>query len=99
MWLSLLLSRAGERYRQNETFYQSPAKTTAAEAEGILIQIGLKMFLGQTMILSPNISIGNEGMAEESGNIMLIALKSAHIRVGFVTNIRNVFWQITGMDR
>ena len=58
MWLSLLLSRAGERYRQNETFYQSPAKTTAAEAEGILIQIGLKVFHGQTMIGTQNKCLG-----------------------------------------
>ena len=38
-------------------------------------------------------------MVEESGNFIFIALKSTHIRIDFVTNIRNIFWQIAGMDR
>ena len=34
----------------NQTFNQRRAKTAAAEAERILIQIGLEVFLGQVMI-------------------------------------------------
>ena len=50
------------------------------------------------ILLSPNASIGNEGMVEKSGNLIFIALKRTHIRIGFVTNIRNIFGQITSMD-
>ena len=58
MWLSLLLSRAGEGYRQSQTFRQGSAKVTAAEAERVLIQIGLKVFLGQAMIGAQNKYLG-----------------------------------------
>lgn len=50
LWLSLLISQTRKRYRQSQTLQQGRAKVAAAEAEGKLVQIGLEVFLGQTMI-------------------------------------------------
>lgn len=50
MWLSLLISQARKRYRQGQTLQEDRAKIAAAEAEGILVQIGFEVFFGQAMI-------------------------------------------------
>lgn len=50
MWLSLLISQMRKRYGQCEMPQQGRAKVAAGETEGILVQIGLEVFLGQTMI-------------------------------------------------
>ena len=42
----------------DQALNQRPAKTAAAEPESILIQIGLKIFLGQAMIGAQNKCLG-----------------------------------------
>ena len=58
MWLSLLFSRARKRNGQGQALQQSTAKVTAVETEGILIQIGLEIFLGQAMVGAQNKRLG-----------------------------------------
>lgn len=50
MWLFLLISQVRKRNSQGQALQQGSAKVAAAEAEGILIQIGLEIFPGQAMI-------------------------------------------------
>lgn len=58
MWLSLLISRAGEGNSQSQTVQQGLTEVAAAETEGILVQIGLKILLGQAMIGAQNKRLG-----------------------------------------
>ena len=55
--------------------------------------------IATSLLLSPNASIGTEGMVKESGNIIDIALKSTHKRDGFVANSRTIYGQVAGMGR
>lgn len=42
MWLSLLISQVRKGYSQGQTLQHGRAKVAAAEAEGILTQIGVE---------------------------------------------------------
>ena len=64
MWLSRLVSHLGASHGEDEPVGQQGAKSAATEAERKLIQVGLKMILGQAMVGSQNkrLSIADHNM-------------------------------------
>lgn len=58
MWLSLLVSHGGAGHGVNQPLSQQAAKSAAAEAERKLVQVGLKMVLGQAVVGSQNERLG-----------------------------------------
>lgn len=58
MWLSLLVSHSGAGHGVNQPLSQQAAKSAAAEAERKLVQVGLKMVLGQAVVGSQNERLG-----------------------------------------
>ena len=89
MWLSFLFSRARKRYGQGQTLQQGATKVVAAETEGILIQIGLEIFLGQAMIGAQNKRLGvadHDVQPMEKAGIRIVGL----VFMGVVLQRRDV---------
>ena len=97
MWLSFLFSRARKRYGQGQTLQQGATKVVAAETEGILIQIGLEIFLGQAMIGAQNKRLGvadHDVQPMEKAGIRIVGL----VFMGVVLQRRDITAVAIGVD-